>query len=281
MNVAVHKSRGRGPGRWGILGASLLLTACMSTQLGAVLDGLVASHVQGSPFAHRVYVNSAFADARSEAHDRNRPNTIHIYIDGDGRPWRNDRVAADPSPRGMLVLRMLQQDRRPALYLGRPCHFTLPEDQACGADDYTFGRYSEQVLNSMVVALHKKVPDGARLILIGHSGGGTLAVLLAARLPEVVGVVTIAANLDLDAWTRLHGYTPLYASVDPARQPALRVSIAQLHLSGAADVDVPTAITRAGLQRQASASLRVVPGFDHRCCWLKVWPGVLGEIATW
>ncbi len=263
--------------RCGILGLTLLLAACTSAHFTGVVDGTDVRDVQGSPFVHRVYTNSGYVDARNG----DAPRTIHVYIDGDGQPWRGDRVVADPSPRGMLARQMLQQDDAPALYLGRPCHFTLPADQACSPEDYTFGRYSERVLGSMVVALRAELPVGARVILIGHSGGGSLAMLLAARLPEVVGVVTVAANLDLAAWTQLHGYTPLYASLDPARQSALRPSVTQLHLSGAADADVPTSVTRGGLQQQLKAPLRVLPGYDHRCCWLKVWPSVLREIASW
>ena len=262
---------------WGILGLTALLAACTSAHFAAVLDGLDARDVRGSPFVHRVYVNASYVDATNEG----GPRTVHVYIDGDGEPWRGDRVVADPSPRGGLVLRLLQQDHAPALYLGRPCHFTLPADRTCTPEDYTFGRYSERVLGSMVVALRATLPAGGRVILIGHSGGGSLAMLLTARLPEVVGVVTVAANLDLAAWTQLHGYTPLYASLDPALQPALRPSVTQLHLSGANDVQVPTAISRAGLRQQANAPLRVLPDYDHRCCWLKLWPGVLQEIAKW
>ncbi len=42
-------------------------------------------------------------------------------------------------------------------------------------------------------------------------------------------------------------------------------------------------ITRAMLEpvvrRQGDAELRTVPGFDHRCCWPVLWPGVLEELS--
>ena len=44
---------------------------------------------------------------------------------------------------------------------------------------------------------------------VGYSGGGVLAVLIAERLDNVAGVITVGANLDTDAWTEHHGYLPL------------------------------------------------------------------------
>ena len=77
---------------------------------------------------------------------------------------------------------------------------------------------------SLAAALRRLVAVGGfeRVLLFGHSGGGVLAVLLAPRVPETAGLVTVAANLDIDRWADLHGYPRLHQSLNPARQPPLR-----------------------------------------------------------
>ena len=66
----------------------------------------------------------------------------------------------------------------------------------------------------MVAALRSflSVHPYPHVVLIGYSGGGTLAWLMASRIPETTRVVTIAANLDIDEWTRIHGDSPLSGS---------------------------------------------------------------------
>ena len=59
-----------------------------------------------------------------------------------------------------------------------------------------------------------------RVAWFGHSGGGTLAVLLAPRFAETTDVVTIAAKLEIDAWAGLHGHARLAGSIEPGPRAA-------------------------------------------------------------
>lgn len=276
----------------GILGHCLLLAGCASARFsnaGMVApDGSTAMRVQGAPFLHQLLLNDALRDLLATA-QQGEPARVLVYLDGDGRPWVGQEVRVDPTPTGELVRRMLQQDRGPALYLGRPCHFLRALDPACTPADYTFGRYSVRVLDSLAIALAPQLPAGSEVVLVGHSGGGALAMLLAARWAQVpglrqhklVGVVTLAANLDVAGWAQLHGYTPLFGSLDPALQPALPNTVRQLHFAGGRDAAVPEAIVRSGLRRQPTAEVRVIEAFDHRCCWLREWPAVITEVRAW
>jgi hypothetical protein len=115
------------------------------------------------------------------------------------------------------------------------------------------------------------------MVWLGYSGGGALAVLLAERVRETIGVVTVAANLDVDGWTRLHGQTSLAASLNPARRPPLAAGIYQRHYAGERDRVVPPAIVTAG--GAPPGSLRVIPGYDHVCCWTELWPAALAELG--
>jgi pimeloyl-ACP methyl ester carboxylesterase len=119
-----------------------------------------------------------------------------------------------------------------------------------------------------------------RLVLIGYSGGGTIAWLMAASLPETTMVVTVAANLDTDGWARIHGYSALEGSLNPALLPELRPAIVQLHYVGGRDRNVPPSIVRAFARHHPRARVVEIADFDHVCCWIERWPRLLAEPAT-
>jgi len=228
---------------------------------------MVAERVPGDPFDHLVL-------------QRPGPRTgrLHVYLEGDGTPWLAGVPARDPTPRKPLALSLMAADPSPSLYLGRPCYHGLDRGLACPSVLWTSARYSEAVVASMAAAMRRLVAaEGVEeIVWLGYSGGGSLAVLLAPRLPQSVAVVTVAANLDIDAWTDLHGDLPLTGSLNPAREPPLPARIVQIHYVGGQDRLVPADIVRRG----ASASARVVvmPRFDHVCCWEAAWPRILGEV---
>jgi pimeloyl-ACP methyl ester carboxylesterase len=132
----------------------------------------------------------------------------------------------------------------------------------------------------MTAALRRFIDEnGYRdVVLIGYSGGGVLAWLIAERLEQVRLLVTIAANLDIDAWTRLHHYTPLDDSLNPAALPPLPPRIRQLHLVGTRDNNVPPSLVRAAVQGAGEPAIVAAKPADHRCCWEALWPGILQDI---
>ena len=254
----------------GILGLLALAGGCRSASdrfLGLAADrGLRAEVVTGAGFRHRV-----LAPARAAG------PTLHIYLDGDGTPWLGGHPASDPTPRAPLVLDLLALDPAPAVYLGRPCYHGLGGDPGCAPALWTSARYSEAVVSSMAAAARRVLAarGAERIVWLGYSGGGALAVLLAARLPETAGVITVAANLDVDAWAEHQRSGRLAGSLNPARQPPLPPRLFQRHYAGGRDRTVPVEVTRRGA---SPAALVVIPGFDHRCCWKALWPAVLAEL---
>lgn len=205
-----------------------------------------------------------------------------MYIEGDGLPWlRSDLVSSDPTPRTPLMLRMMAQDTEPAIYLGRPCYFGFAQTQPCTPWWWTDGRFAPEVVDSMAAALARLMSThkDAAVVLIGHSGGGALAMLLAIRPIKITAVVTLAGNLDTEAWTQLHQFSDLSDSLNPALMTTLDQRITQLHFQGGRDQNMPPALVSRFAARQPHAHFKVYPKLDHRCCWEEKWPEILKMLS--
>jgi len=261
------------------LGWALMACACSADPAAryaaiAAAQGLQTQSVAGSGFTHRVY-----AAPRSGAAPDG--STLHVYYGGDGSPFVDGRrIARDPTPRRPLTLALMQQDPFPAVFIGRPCYHGLLA--GCDSALWTVARYSPAVVDSMVTVTSRVIEAHApaRVVLVGYSGGGALALLVAERLDRIDAVVTVAANLDLAAWTQRHGYTPLHQSIDPADVAGSRTDLRHLHLSGSDDDNVPPATQRRALEKLPSGAARILAGADHRCCWVDVWAGLIEEFET-
>jgi hypothetical protein len=253
----------------------LCLAACTSpaqrADRFALRSGFTKAYVDGGGFRLLVYRNSAAAAGVHE--------TLRVYIEGDGTPYlHRNSIARDPTPHDPLMLRLMALDPAASIYLGRPCYFGLGRDAGCGPELWTQRRFGPEVIASMEAAMRREqTRAGARrLELAGHSGGGTLAVLLAQRIDAVDAVVTIGANLDLAAWCRLHGYSPLTGSLSPV-DLAPRAGVKVLHLVGADDGNTPPEMIAAAA-RARGEPVRVFAHQDHNCCWESRWPDILSEL---
>jgi dienelactone hydrolase len=255
----------------------LLCVAACATP-AARIDALAKRHgavretISGSGFEHAVYTRGIAATADS----------LRIYFEGDGLPWvRRDLVSDDPTPRRPLALELMLADPGAAAYVARPCYQSMGPRAQCVPALWTSARYSEAVVATMRVTVQRlleRTPH-ATATLVGYSGGGVLALLVAEREARIATVATIAANLDVAGWTRLHGYSPLADSLDPMTTAHWRAGLKQIHFVGSKDENVPAALIRAFGARVPNAELRVVDGFDHRCCWVKEWPELVRGLS--
>ena len=235
--------------------------------------GLAGSVVQGTQYRHQIFVNTAPRGA-----------VLFVFVDGDGSPWSRDgqEPATDPTPRRPLALELAARTPHSVVYVGRPCYFLARSDAACNTGVWTSERYSASVVASLAAVVNRTAAvNGFRsIVLIGYSGGGTLAVLMAPYIPSTSAVATIAANLDVAAWASWHGYRPIEGSLNPATQPPLDSAIRQWHLVGGRDVNVPERVSRRYLDTLNPGQIWRFPSFDHACCWAEQWPNILGRIEA-
>ncbi|MGD8912097.1 MAG: alpha/beta fold hydrolase [Candidatus Thiodiazotropha sp.] len=240
-------------------------------------QGFLKTEVEGGGFSHAIFHNGKLGSA----------TTLHVYLGGDGTPWIGGFIiASDPTPRKPVVLKLMAMDESPSLVLGRPCYHGYSKQQPCMSDYWTSGRYAEEVIDSMAKALRKLMRDygHTELHLIGFSGGGSLAMLMAERLPETQSIVTVAANLDIETWAEFHGYDPLDDSQNPQSMSPLPATIRQYHLAGGRDRNVPPNIIRDALSNQPDSQFILFKEFTHGCCWGEIWRKVLAcvdEQCVW
>jgi len=205
--------------------------------------------------------------------------TLSVYIEGDGAAWYSPyHPPADPTPTKLLVLDMAMADRSTAVaYLARPCQFLdAMVLRDCSPKHWTSDRFSPALVEQMDQALDalKRASGASRLRLIGYSGGGVIATLLAARRQDVQQFVTVAAPLRLKAWVTHHAVTPLIGS-DPESLTGTLPSA--VHFVGGRDRVVPPEIV-APFAARTLGRLVVLPDYDHACCWSRDWPQLLKEL---
>lgn len=255
---------------------AMLQTACSTTSEHidwlAQTGGLQKHIVVGVPHSLVVYENQAAARTIEQ---RER---LFVYLEGDGSPWGSSGMqpAVDPTARNPLALRLMLQTDDPAIYVARPCYQLT--DVRCSAESWTSGRYSEEVVASMARAIASESTrlNARDLIIVGYSGGGPLAVLIAEQLTNIAGVITLGANLDVATWADHHRYLPLDRSLNPATSEHTH-PWPEVHISGGKDTVVPTATTDSYFKRFPAAQQIAVDAADHVCCWEAQWPALLAS----
>ena len=213
---------------------------------------------------------------------------LTIYIEGDGAAWTMRQFApSNPTPRHALGAQLASQDRSPLVaYLGRPCQYLESEQlKRCDPSLWTEGRFSPAALslgNKAIDALLQRLaPYSAhqqlQIRLVGYSGGGAYAALLASQRTDVSCLITIAAPLDIEAWTRLQQIAPLGTSLNPARPSQRLPKIDQTHWFGGKDPIVPPQSIGVFLTSNPSPNtqIHVLPKANHLEPWASQWSELL------
>lgn len=277
-------------GRWPRALAPIL-TLGLAVGLGGCAEGYftpdrrkaeVLSHQAG--WDYRQIAAPPFTVAAAVAPSRAGAGVLTVYIEGDGLAFLGPHtVSADPTPNDPVALRMaLAHPGGAAAYLARPCQYLMAGP--CRPAYWTSHRYAAEIVAGMSQAVDelKRGVGAERVILVGYSGGGAVAVLVASRRKDVAGVVTVAANLDLAVWTQAKGLSALTGSLDPAGVAAEVAAIPQVHFIGGKDDTVPAEVGQSYLRRAgigSRARLVTLADFGHACCWAEEWRRLAGDAA--
>ncbi|MDX1518684.1 MAG: alpha/beta hydrolase, partial [Gammaproteobacteria bacterium] len=251
-----------------------VLSACTLIHSPESRRGTAEQIAAAAGFESRVIDTGEFA-IQTWHHARLRGQRhLEIYIEGDGLAWRRkNRLSDNPTPVDPVALRLAGNSGSPAaLYLARPCQYSDDINvKRCHAELWSSDRYSERVVAAMnsVVDHYVRSSGADSLSLIGYSGGGVIAALLAARRADVRELITVAANLDHRAWTAMHRVSPLDGSMNPPDHASELRTIPQRHFVGENDRIVTAAVLRSYLEQlglEPDRHLHVIAGADHDCC---------------
>lgn len=257
----------------GFLGGCAALDPSTHANELAETAGMHAQRLETKDFVLTAFVRMS---------DPARP--VHVYIEGDGLAWLSStQPSTDPTPHQAEGLALAAADHAAnVVYIARPCQFT-PMDLNARCDDarwWTSDRYAAEVIDSMNAAVSQiaaRAP-GQKVDLVGYSGGGAVAVLVAAHRRDVESIRTVAGNLDVEFVNNLHHVSPMPNSLSPVDSARSVSSIPQIHFSGGEDTVVPPAVAARFVTATGSRCARAVTvdGLSHDSYWAAQWGGLLG-----
>jgi predicted alpha/beta hydrolase family esterase len=265
-----------------VLGTMYILGGCTATPTVIERITNAQSIAKQAEFQSSIIITPefdlvAFRKATHQLSDR-----LIIYIEGDGHAWMTASLPSNnPTPINPLALSLAVQDVRTAVaYLARPCQYVDLPSRGCSIKVWTNARFSPIVISSMSIAIDtlKKEFGAKELVLIGFSGGGAIAVLIASQRKDVAGIVTVAGNLDTEVWVSLNGLEPLTGSLNPASVDTQLKSMPQVHFIGGKDEVISKNVTESFLQKMGSpnqAKIIEIPNYGHVCCWNDSWKELL------
>jgi len=207
---------------------------------------------------------------------------VNIYIEGDGNAWiSRARLSNNPTPREPLVLKLASIDTNANVaYLARPGQYLEQEKLNIDSCYWSDKRFSEEVIASMDEAVSElaKLAKTDKINLIGYSGGGAIAVLIAARRTDIVSLRTVSGNLDIEEVSRLNNVSRLTGSLNPIDFAQKIKDLPQRHFVGSKDTIVPLSIAESFVKRMGDKDyfrVTIVEGATHSSGWTARWKELL------
>ena len=247
---------------------------CATPQRPVLADapesGFSRIHLEGNPytFAGQIKMPASSAEA------------LVVYIEGDGHVVdASGRISTDPTPHFPVGWLLARQDPAPAvLYLARLGQYNAAFARVEYRQYWTEKRFAPEIIQAMSLAIDaaRQKTGATKLHLVGFSGGGAVAALLAAQRNDVVSLMTVAGLMDHAWWTNEKGYPPLTGSLNPANVAGKLAHLPQIHFYGTNDSLIPQAVSSRflGLAPFSNASQAGVAA-SHNKGWEQAWPVLL------
>ena len=241
------------------------------------------NQAQSQGFREQVYPIASSFTLTSYERLQGPAKDIHVYIEGDGHSWRSKyKLSSNPTPKNPLALKLAMIDPHShVVYLARPCQYTpLAKDLKCDPKYWSSHRFAPEVIQAMNTALDniKEKNHNASFTLIGYSGGGGLAVLIAAQRKDIKELITVAGDLDHKSLNQYHHLSALSHSLNPIECASQLKHLPQKHLSGEKDKVVPPWVAASFAQAvnaPEKVSVKILPNVTHHAGWEEQWPIIL------
>jgi len=254
----------------------IAINSCASTTLKSNLLTALKI-VNGNTFENYIYETEKF-NIFSFRRLTKTSDTINVYIEGDGRSWIDrSTISPNPTPSNPAVLRLAVLDDSPnVLYFARPCQYVnLKFETNCSKQTWTSHRYSLDVIEAYNEILNhlKKNNKNFKFNLIGHSGGGAVAVLVAATRNDIKSIRTLAANLDHVELNREKNVSQLNGSLNPIDFAKKISFLPQVHYQGMHDKIIPQWVAKKFVKysNNSCVSLMSLIEVDHEDGWEDFW----------
>lgn len=250
----------------------IFLTACSRYSLEsrvslanslALKNSLIKKDINTSSFILRTYGKI-----------ENKNKALKVYIEGDGLAWINSRtISNDPTPINPIALKLASKDKSAnIIYIARPCQYNLKENNNCNNSYWSKKRFSKEVIASYNEALNrlKKKYGFEKIELIGFSGGGAVATLVASKRDDIIKIVTIAGNLNHKLVNKIHKVSQMKESLNPIDIASKISYIPQVHYVGESDTIIPIAVVNSfkkAAKYSKNIEIKIINNATHTKGW--------------
>jgi hypothetical protein len=211
-----------------------------------------------------------------EIYDKpNNCKNINIYIEGDGLSYIYGSVSDNPTPINPVGLKLFLKDtNRCKIYLSRPYQFI--NNKKANKRLWSELRYSNLTVNFYINVLNeiKRKYNDKSFTLIGYSGGGTIAALIASKRNDIKKLILIASNLDLKKWYEIHYLKPSKYDLNPADFSKRLEKIKQIIIIGQNDKNVNYKVIKSYLshfKNKKNIKVLIIQNMKHNDKWDEFW----------
>ena len=169
---------------------TMLAPFIFSCSSGQRIKNNLASEIATASNLRPIFISTSTFQLKGYFRFHNPKAPLTVYIEGDGQAYLHRNMPSiNPTPKNPLALRLAAIDLgENVLYLARPCQYVnFQLERFCKVPYWTQKRFSNEVILAVNEAIDKMVLKAGvdRIHLVGYSGGGAVAALVASRRKDV------------------------------------------------------------------------------------------------